>query len=683
MPLRKGRRQGNFLLAFWAGDNFKYSMEKKIDKARLLWILTLVVFFFLTRLGLHSSVEKSAAFSLVHWLCIFGQLALFLLAIFGWGGILRQKEQNSKAEIFLLGVLIFIGWIWASGAVGGLGESTTWIHLSFLLVGMCLAPIPTFMKAEARATRNSLTSIGVPAAREALAGGEAPNTADGLDAKFWVALVPVVLFFVMGILQAMQLQVLEDVLSYHLYAPQRWWSAGSIFFDRSYPHLYLASYWEMLYLWALAIFPAGHLQSFFVFAFAQLTHFSLGLMGSFWILLRIFRGFPIKKEWALIAALYGVSLFPLLWTSWHAKNDYGALFLVLGSILFLLEHKFFRAGLCLGIGVAAKMSAVFSLTAVPILLLLFLRQRVAFGNARNWLFLLLGLVLSLFPFLLRNFLATGNPFFPFLVEQLSPTIASATLKEVIYSVLGNQSGGEFLPVFVIQFVREPLLIVSLILVGLGFWQKLDLRLLSLATVVIVPLIAASAWLGKWLLDSIFVRYVALSLVFANSLPFVILEKVIVARKSNGLQWLGLVVVIALWFLSKPFLPWASFASWPGEGSFYRAYQENIPGLECREWLAKNTQATETIISLEDDYLFLMNGASIRVAAHDPEIDPLIRNSSGLSFLPDLQKFGSHYLFHVRRESGRAFYKNSSELHQALLSHPGKVLGTTDCVIVAL
>ncbi len=131
------------------------------------------------------------------------------------------------------------------------------------------------------------------------------------------------------------------------------------------------------------------------------------------------------------------------------------------------------------------------------------------------------------------------------------------------------------------------------------------------------------------------------------------------------------------------MPWSGLQELPRTGTFYSGYLNGVSGMKCREWLSAYVNSSELIISIEDDYLYFMGGAKIRVAAHDPEIDPLIRGVSDLSYLPAVQKMGAKYIFHVRRESGRTFYQNSAQIHQSLNAHHGKVVGDEECVVVRL
>jgi hypothetical protein len=220
-----------------------------------------------------------------------------------------------------------------------------------------------------------------------------------------------------------------DPLLYHLLGPRLWMEAGGFLMHPHLPNALLASSWECLYLWPQLLWFSLSPMHGLVEAqiFSQWLHLFLAWGGSALLVMRLFRG-TVRERWLPLSGFAALFVAGLQWTAPLAKNDAGIAFWCLGAIVYFiaaLEDRGWRpgllSGLFSGLAVCGKITALVSLAPILGALLIASRPwktRSFFPKeSASWLS---GFAAGSLPVYFRNFLLSGNPFFP-LFPRLFPS----------------------------------------------------------------------------------------------------------------------------------------------------------------------------------------------------------------------------------------------------------------------
>jgi hypothetical protein len=160
---------------------------------------------------------------------------------------------------------------------------------------------------------------------------------------------------------------------------------------------------EMLYTVAYAVgrHPAAKLVEFAFFLAGVPVIFRLG------------QRLGMNGVNSLMAAAFYFCAPVIGLTGASSYNDAAGVFFLLAALYLLLDHRYFQAGICAGFCYAIKMPGI--LIAACAVVWLLTRRR-----ARPAAILALGAALGIAPWMLRAFLATGNPFAP-LASRVFPS----------------------------------------------------------------------------------------------------------------------------------------------------------------------------------------------------------------------------------------------------------------------
>ncbi|MGZ3706719.1 MAG: hypothetical protein ACXVA8_11870, partial [Bdellovibrionota bacterium] len=544
---------------------------------------------------------------------------LFSLSLLGWGYLLQIPLRPFRQKILvaaLLGSLFLSAVMALAGSLRLLGEGGRAAYLGIVFAGFFGLPLPRqFRRWEV-----------IPAV---ILG------ACVLKACFFLPMTRPQL----------------DVYAYHLYAPWSWWTAGKISFVAGNPHLFLASYWDYLYLWGFPLLGSQGSSLYLVLLFSQLMHAMIGFGGTIAALFALSRRGGAGRSWAIAAAMFGVTLFPLLWTAWTAKNDFGSLLWLLGALYFLLHRRSFLFGIFAGAAVAAKASSAFYLLFALSLFPFFFPWRV-----RSAVQAAGGALLALLPFLARNYFGAGSPFFPLLLNVFPAQAVSRTIAERVYGSMGEGSSGglaHFAQAVLMLAVREPLV---LIFVTCGIFLVRTKTHRFLLAAALLALIAEVFWLGAALRDDIYLRYLAPSMVILLAIPLAALGRMANRRNLRREGTLLLVGVAALFIFTRSYFPWQLPSI---SANFADAYVNGIDGGACKIWLADHAEAGASVASIEDYNLFLMPFRNLRVAVQDRALDELVRIESDPEKL--FRIIGARYAYQVIPSGVEPFYKRSGEI----------------------
>lgn len=213
----------------------------------------------------------------------------------------------------------------------------------------------------------------------------------------WVLIILLAIQFLVNLIGALGPELGFDALWYHLTIPKIWLNAQRIFFvpDGRYYYSAMPKLVEMLYLAGL---------SFGNEIYAKIIHLGFGVLA-LGVIYKISRRY-LSQEYSLLACVIFYANLVVGWQSITAYIDLGRTFFEVLALYYLLEKKYLKSGLVLGLAISTKLLALGSL---PIfLILLFLEKR-------SWRLLLRFTVTAILvplPWFVFSYVSTGNPLYP-------------------------------------------------------------------------------------------------------------------------------------------------------------------------------------------------------------------------------------------------------------------------------
>jgi hypothetical protein len=323
----------------------------------------------------------------------------------------------------------------------------------------------------------------------------------------WGRFMAIGIFFILWFtfLVALAPPLKFDALVYHLALPKQYISEGQITYIPEIMFWGMPQNGEMIYTWAMLIAgdQAAALSGWF-FGFLTL----LGLAG----LIRQY--FEASAVWAGLGSLLaGFSLAAAL--SW-GYVDWLAMLFGISTLLALDQwrrsrqhHHLLLAGVLAGMAVGVKYTAGVILPGCFVAIFLISRQEQAgirFWRRVGWFTIMTGLLV--FPWLLRNWFATGSPIYPLLV----PAGAMSPLRVMLYQsgqAWGNWLDAIILPLRATFFGSEQAagyssaigaLLVGLSLpawLGRSFLGHTERQITSLAAWLVIPGLIIWMILGRF------------------------------------------------------------------------------------------------------------------------------------------------------------------------------------------
>ncbi|MBI3552601.1 MAG: glycosyltransferase family 39 protein [Elusimicrobia bacterium] len=239
-----------------------------------------------------------------------------------------------------------------------------------------------------------------------------PNTTEKIVGGF---LLVALAFSFLGTTQP---EIFYDALVYHLAVPQTYLFAGRLV-NMPYNHYsYLPLLTSMLYSWGLAIDGMY---------FAKLINFGVG----FCTLIAIYRWGRVLKDrtLGLVACAIFLGTPLVIYLFWVTNSDLATAFFLLQTLMaawsWLQDPEknrkmLYLAGLFAGLGLASKYTAVFGVSILSFFIAWTFWKKRETLRVRAFLFYLTLIILPLAPWWARNYVYTGNPFFPYLADTLGP-----------------------------------------------------------------------------------------------------------------------------------------------------------------------------------------------------------------------------------------------------------------------
>ena len=204
----------------------------------------------------------------------------------------------------------------------------------------------------------------------------------------------------------------RDALIHHLAVPKLWIKHGGVYEIPWANYAYYPMNIDLLY--ALCLYFNNDIAPKFIhLAFGLGT----GLIIYFYLKLRF------GRNWGLLGMVIFITTPIVIWLSTSAYVDLGMTFFITASIMAFLnwrnsEYKnikwFFICCLCMGMAVGSKYNALIAAFILNMLLMMSIARDTRIQTPALWygtlFFLITAFVAS--PWYLKNYLQTGNPFYP-------------------------------------------------------------------------------------------------------------------------------------------------------------------------------------------------------------------------------------------------------------------------------
>lgn len=601
----------------------------------------------------------------------FGMVLVFLsfvLSLYGWG---YRMLEFLRVRITFAGEPILLGAVFkyllgfALAHLGWIGESWRWLFLLLTAVGIFSLP-----DSELARWRNF---FGLKRISEFFRPSQ------------WGYLQLFALAILIG-MQTLLLRDLEDVHIYHLFAAQRWWMNGVAAFEPDSTLMYLSGAWEYLQLWNVAYLigpAAGGLAN--VQFFGQFLHGILAYVLLIMATLSLLRAFALSGSWRAVIAISVVTVESSLWTAFHAKNDFAAMVFVMLALLRVANREpvsgikeDILAGIYLGMAIAIK---VVSVLYTPFVLFFWFSLRQAQlalrGPGRpitSLLLAIMGAVVIFSPPLLRNFLETGSPLFPykglgFTHAYLTETLANIPIRMTHTPVSGIQwvsLGHSIFKVLTMELSIFPALIIALV-IAIKSKQEI-MRSFAWAFLIAAPLaiLALVDRVGELHIVRFWGFLFALSRLMLLCGCYFLLE----LSSPRIRAWsAAIALLVGAMFLSRPMIPWSSLEYFLYYEPPHVIYQNKTQAGECLRYARENLLDKKLVIL---NYLptFHVPAKKIITSYQSVAVDKILYNQTSFpDSLVAIHELGYDFIVdgYVQNHSAR-FYALSPQMTFFLHKH---------------
>ena len=279
-----------------------------------------IIFFTLGLLGkilFGDPVDMYSNYSVVKYVSVFFSFSFWFFSLLSWGNVIRSFLKLNNWIVFLnllIGTIFYIFIPICGGVFKFFGKEYSFIYFGISILGVFLNCIINKNKKNLMRKTNLIFNK--------------------LDI---IIIICIVSIFILVIVQSFFLNTLQDVYYYHLYSPKHWWNNSTLNGPSYHPMVLQSTYWEMIYIWPFAIFSSyGSFGLVSVQLFSQMIHAFVGFGGTSLALYYLFKKFFSKKLNAIGSVMLAVIVPNIFWTSWYAKNDYGACFF----LVFFINDSF-------------------------------------------------------------------------------------------------------------------------------------------------------------------------------------------------------------------------------------------------------------------------------------------------------------------------------------------------------
>lgn len=233
--------------------------------------------------------------------------------------------------------------------------------------------------------------------------------------------------------------VSRDALVHHLAVPKLWLKHGGIYELPWAEYAYYPMNINLLY--AVCLYFKNDIAPKYI-------HLAFGIGTS--LLIYLYLKPRLGRNWGLLGVVIFITTPIVVWLSTSAYIDLGMTFFTTGSVLAFIKWRdseyrrfkwFFISSFCMGIAIGSKYNALIAWFIVNLMLMFnYVRDTSRQTDALQYgmlFFLITALVAS--PWYLKNYLQTGNPFYP-LFNSLFNSFRVNSIPDPLQQQLLTQTG---------------------------------------------------------------------------------------------------------------------------------------------------------------------------------------------------------------------------------------------------
>jgi hypothetical protein len=269
----------------------------------------------------------------------------------------------------------------------------------------------------------------------------------------------VIVFFLTEFILNLTPPISRDALIHHLAVPKLWMKHGGCYEIPWADYSYYPMYMNLFYL--VCLYFNNDIAPKFI-------HLGFGL-GTGW-LIYVYLKQKFHRNWGLLGMVIFITTPIVVWLSTSAYVDLGMTFFITGSVLSFIKWRdseysgfkwFLISSFCMGIAIGSKYNALIAWFIVNLLVMFnYVRDTDRHTGALQYgmlFFVITVLVAS--PWYLKNYLQTGNPFYP-LFNSFFNLIDHQPVQEVLSGLAIKKTGK-------ISFFK-----LREVMYGESFWETL-------------------------------------------------------------------------------------------------------------------------------------------------------------------------------------------------------------------
>ena len=250
----------------------------------------------------------------------------------------------------------------------------------------------------------------------------------------------IVVFFCTEIILNFTPPISRDALIHHLAVPKLWLKHGGFYEIPWAEYSYYPMFINLLY--AVCLYFNNDIAPKFI-------HLSFGIATG-WLIYLYLKQKLLLRNWGLLGMVIFITTPIVVWLSTAVYVDLGMTFFTTGSVLAFIkwrdsEYKKFKwflmSSLCMGIAIGSKYNALMAWFIVNLMLIFSYvrdtkRQKCALQYGILF-FVITVLVAS--PWYFKNYLQTGNPFYP-LFNSFFKLLHHPTVQEILHGQAIKKTG---------------------------------------------------------------------------------------------------------------------------------------------------------------------------------------------------------------------------------------------------
>jgi len=249
----------------------------------------------------------------------------------------------------------------------------------------------------------------------------------------------VMLFFFTEFILNLTPPISRDALIHHLAVPKLWFKHGGYYEIPWAEYSYYPVYINLLYL--VCLYFKNDIAPKFI-------HFGFGVATGWLIYLYLKQ--KLGRSWGLLGMVIFVTTPIAVWLSTSAYVDLGMTFFTTGSVLAFIRWRdseywqfkwFLMSSFCMGIAIGSKYNALIAWFIVNLMVMFsYVRDTNRQVGALQYgilFFVISALVAS--PWYLKNYLQTGNPFYP-LFSSFFKLLNHQTVQGVLHGQAIEKAG---------------------------------------------------------------------------------------------------------------------------------------------------------------------------------------------------------------------------------------------------